>query len=567
MPNQTKSFAVDIYFFGPSERHDIVKALVGDYFRAKDHDTSDGSKDPDQASDDLSTMQGVVAAFRSLFPTSAEFETVEKAHEYLSQATSEDDEEMIDTLCCMSDNLMAAILKGHCIRAEADTPQSLLLDIEPFQHTVEEHEGGLLMSPWPFVSRIRFGLECELLKHITLLDLPGLSDANKTRVANAITHLRTCTHYMIVAHIGRATDDKFIRQHLSRGFQSRGSGRCTLVLTRADTMDESSDVVMTRKGQQMIDGFKAKIEELDKRKLELTHKIKKLQKGMQKYEAIEAKDAVAAEIRKTEAMIQEVRIKARSLNVSRQMATLYSDLTPDPVQLPVFCVGNAAYKKHQVGYALDDPSPPTLSVQGTNIPLLRQHLLRAPMEGQLNEMRNQVVRQIPAILSSCELYASKTHMARKDEIARIVTDPQLYYHSIVDSAFAMLKQDADRFVLSAIRSDELNWTADAQKLCDIWAKTYPTAAHFAMLKKDGTRKATKRVKAANWNAELVAINAAEVGQWFANFIPSIEVAQKQLVKEINQLATKMSEQIKCMCPQDLYGGAAANISQPIRRSL
>lgn len=490
-------------------------------------------------------MQGVVTAFRALFCTHPEFSSQEKAHDYLSQADSEDDGEVIDYLCTLSDNLMGSVLRSNCIRLEADTPQSLLLDIEPFQHTVEGHESGVVLSLWPFVSHIKFGMECELLKHVTLVDLPGLSDANKTRVANATAHLRTCTHYMVVAHIGRATDDKFIRQHLSRGFVTRGAGRAMLILTHADSMDEASEVVMTRIGQQQLDELQAKTLELEKRKLELNHKIKQLPRGMQKYEALEARDKLAKDLRVIANEHQEVRIRARSFNVTKQMESIYAELTPDPIKLACFCVGNLAYKKHQVGYALDDPSPPTLSVAGTQIPALRKYLLRAPMDGKLNETRNQIMVQIPAILGSCELYVAKTHMARKDEILRMVRDPQYNIHSIVDSVFDKLKADADASILSLFRLDEFAWTAEAQKLCHGWARAESTARHLALLKKDGVRKGTKKNKGVNWNNELIAINSAEIRQWFSNFNPCLEAAQKLIVKEVHGMATKMSNTIRC----------------------
>lgn len=429
---------------------------MADFYRAspKDHSASEGAKDPDQASEDLSTMQGVVTAFRALFTDEPEFSSVGKAYDLLAQAASEDDAAIVDFLCDLSNNLMAKLLRGNCIRVEADTPQSLLLEIEAFQHTVEEHEGQPIVSPWPFVSHIKFGMDCELLKHVTLVDLPELSDANKTRVANATAHLRTCTHYMIVAHIGRATDDKFVRQHLSRGFSTRGSGRATLVLTHADSIDEASEVVMIRKGQQSLDELTAKMEELESEKLELAHKIKKLPKGLQKYGAAEARDEVAKQIRGLQLKYQEVRIHMRSVNVSKQMTNIYADLTPDPVKLAVFCVDNAAYKKHQAGYTIDDPNPPTLSVAYTQIPKLRQHLQRAPMDGRLNETRNQVILQIPAILASCELYVAKTHMARKDEIGQIVHNPQYIVHSVVDAAFDRLKADAEREILQSFSAHE-----------------------------------------------------------------------------------------------------------------
>lgn len=482
LPNQSKTFAAEVYFFSQKERREIMKSLLADYYRAsgKDHEKSDGEKDAEQSVDDFATTQTVVTALRALFIEFPGFSTPAQIHAYLSEATSEDDGTILNELYTLSDQVIAQCLKGHTsVRVEAALPQSLLLQLAPYQYTVQER-GLPSPSLWPFVNHIQFGLDCELLKSVTLVDLPGLSDANKTRAATSTAHLRTCTHYMIVAEIGRATDDKFIREHLTKGFMTRGSGHTFLVLTHADTIDDATEIEMTRKGQQQLDACETKITELEQRKKDLNMRMRKTAKGMQYYQFMEDRDKTIVEMREMIAKHKELRIHNRSRNIVRLMQQMYADLTSDPIPLGVFCVGNAAYKKHQAGYGVDDPNPPTLSVKGTSIPDLRQHLLLAPAEGRLNETHNQSLIQLPVVKQSFALYAAKQHMARKEEIERIVLDPQRLVAGAIDVIFEELKAQFEVAVLEPFRADEFEWTSEAHDLCKSWQNSYATAKHLAI---------------------------------------------------------------------------------------
>lgn len=546
LPNQSKTFAAEVYFFSQEERYEIIRCLLADYFRAsgKDNDKSDGEKDADQSVDDFATTQTVVTSLRALFIGYSEFSTNAKVHDFLSQATSEDDSNILATLFELSDRVMAECLQGHpSIRVEAATPQNLLLQLAAYQYTVQER-GVPSPSLWPFVNHIKFGLECELLKSVTLIDLPGLSDANKTRAATSTAHLRTCTHYMVVAEIGRATDDKFIREHLQKGYVTRGSGNTILILTHADSIDDATEVEMTRKGQQQLDAYEAQIVELEKKKKDHIIKAKRTPKGMQQYEYMAIRDQAIAEIRETTGKHKELRIHARSRNICRFMQQIYEDLTSDSLKLAVYCVGNLAYKKHQAGYSMDDANPPTLSAEGTNIPLLRQHLFLTPAAGRLNETQNQVMVQLPVLTNACGLYASKTHMARKDEIERVVTDPQRMLGPYIDTIFQELRTSIESKLLDPFRDEEFEWVTEAQDLCVAWARGYTTAKHLAMLKNDGVQKGrTKGNSVVSWNGELININSEEIRGWARECLPSFQAATTSVHRDVTMLADRMLRKI------------------------
>ncbi|KAK3613663.1 hypothetical protein LTR56_027750 [Elasticomyces elasticus] len=447
---------------------------------------------------------------------------------FSASATSEDDEAILDTLWEWADALMVRVLGTNTtIIHEASTTQSLLWSLAPFQYTVEQRDGEPMVSPWPFVSYIRFGLDSELLKAgVVLCDLPGLSDANQTRVNNAMNHLRQCSHYMIISEVGRATDNQFIKTQLAKGCMTRGSGRTILVLTHCDNIDDGTEVYGTAKDYQSLSRLQEEIDKAEEKVKDMTAKMKSM-RGSKKYVFMHAKDQLVIQHRQNQNALLEQRINMRSKTIVAKMQEIYRGLTPDPVPLPVFCVGSAAYKKHQAGFSLNDPSAPCLSADGTGIPALRQHLLMAPGQAQVNEKTHTVQAQLPALLCSFNLYVMKTHMARKGEVEAMVAKPRPASATIVENLHFALNRALEDVVLEPFRNEESRWVEDARDLCKSWAKNNNTTQHLTLLKNNGFRKIKGRDAASiSWSAELISINAAEIRKLFLNFDPMLNQVPK-----------------------------------------
>ncbi|GIZ37008.1 hypothetical protein CKM354_000047100 [Cercospora kikuchii] len=545
-PDQEKLFAAQVFFFTQDEQHEIIRNLVSDYFRAcnKEEEAVEGPKNNEQAVEDFAIKRTVITAFRALFVKHNDFATISAADDFLSSATSEDDEHIVETLCDWADELMAECLTDQaCISVDAATTQTLLWHLAPYMTTVEERDGEPNPSLWPLVSHIKFGLDVPLLKHnITLVDLPGLSDANKTRVDNAMKHLQLCTHYMVVAEIGRADDDKFIRDALKRGHSTRGDSRTILVLTHADTIDDETEVKGTGKDFQTLKTLKSEMKELERKKAEIMLRMKRV-RGVDKFELSEQRDEIVIEIRRRAMQHRERRIRMRSHTVCRGMQDLYAELTSDPVKLPVFCVGNAAYKKHQAGYAVDEP--PTLSVDGTSIPALRKHLLLAPAEAKLNEARHLVATQLPTLLSCFKMYVSKTHLDRKDEVESVIIEPQTRIPSVVAEIFQGFNKQIEEEILDKIHDEEFNWACEAQDLLQGWAKSYSTQQHLALLKRYGHKKGRgKNAVDTSWTGELVSLRSANVRRFFDDFMRKVNDAPKDITKQLYRLLANAMTKIK-----------------------
>lgn len=442
------SYAAEIRFFSEEDRHLIIKSLVADYYHAR-------PKDGDQPIEDFAVMRTTIDAFRALFSTHKEFTTVKNAHEFLQQAQAPDDQSMVNLLCLWTDELMSSVLNGQDhVFAEASTTQSLLFDMARFCYTVQQGDGFRPPYPWPFVSFIKFGLDNRLLMHgISLLDVPGVSDTNVTRVRNAHTHLGRCTHGIVVAEISRAADEDSIRTQLTKGFLERGSGRTMLVFTHADEFSEGSEVKMTAKEKALLKELRQKETVLDEQVTQLSRRMKGL-KGILKYALMEEKEVVADQLRKAEAATQEFLILRRNQDIEAEWQNTYAELTRDPVPLPVFCVGNKAYRKHQTGYRNSDAYPPTLSVPATDVPKLREHMFLDPIKGMVNETAHIVSTQLPTLLSRFQLFASMTQVDREGGIEAVITKPRKAVLGLLDSIFKKLYAEIRTHILQPFEDEE-----------------------------------------------------------------------------------------------------------------
>lgn len=554
LPWQQKPFAAEIHLFNEEEREEIIKAFVANYYRACSKDDDDEPETNKATTvEEHATMKSVVDAFVALFNTKPEFADEAKAHKFLASAVSETDENIIDKLVQYSDEVVA---KGYRdgdqhVRQEESTPQSLLWQLAPFQHTVQLSRGQPMQCMWPFVNHIRFGGESNVLKNgIDLVDLPGLSDANQTRVQNANNHLRDCTHYMIVAEIGRAKDDKFIREHLQRSCKSRGPGRTILVLTHADRIDPSTEVFGSLEQEELLGTLQDELSALERKREDLEDRL--AQEDSHSMTLERELRTCRAEYQEKESQRQELRIEMRSAEITEEIRKQYQDLTHDPSPLPVFCVGNEAYKKHQAGYRVNDRNAPALSVEGTRIPALRRYLLLAPGHGKLNDARHQALVQIPTAIKCASLYAHRIHMARKDVIEKIVVEPFAHTDTFVNAAFDWAKGQVETHILAQWRSQERDFSARARDLCKTWARL-DTGTKLGLYNRNGHRKGSgakvkdksKKKETISWNGELVQMKSKEICKWFENFEGATCSMAKQIRRALNLLFNNMGSDIEC----------------------
>lgn len=460
---------------------------------------------------------------------------------FLKQAKSENDEKILGLLVEWADELVQSLLDGQdCLTIESATADDLLWKLQPFTYELGGSDGQGVVSPWPLVSVIDFGFQHPLLDEgIVFVDSPGLSDANAARSQNAVKHHRLCTHKIAVAEIGRAEADAALRKNLELGYRTRGSGNTILVLTHGDHIDPDTEVTGTPLEKKRVARLDAEIKDLRaQKKIKGNERIKASAEDREDID--DMLKSISAEMKKLSEERDCCKLEMRNRKVVTEMQKIYRGLTRDPKQLFATAVGNQVYSKYQAGFTADEK--PLMSVQQTNIPALRHRLYTMPTEGNYNETLYTAEIQLPALVNSFSLYCSQQHMARKSEIEKILLEPKTEVTRIVKASCTRLLSKVSDTILLQIQGFEGEWTAEARKLCRIWAKRHNGS--LQILKKHGYQKANKRSEGMDWNAELVGIGEDTLDEAFREFLKDPFLWGDTLLADLGNLSDGARDKIK-----------------------
>lgn len=182
MLDQTKPYAAEVHFYGQEERSALIRALLRSYLEAlstANKDAMEGKRDVSHEVHDHEVKRATIDAFMALLLKHQDFSTREKTELFLARADTEGEDEIGDEICDLTEDLMREVLHDNeYVFLQGSTSQSLQYKLSRYRRTFEE-KGKQLVSFWPLVSHIKFGLNNRLLHNISILDLPGITDPNK----------------------------------------------------------------------------------------------------------------------------------------------------------------------------------------------------------------------------------------------------------------------------------------------------------------------------------------------------------------------------------------------------
>lgn len=530
--DQNHPFAAKVYFFNSDEIRSIIKSLIGRYFKAMGRGNADDDENDngEGEGEDFSEKHNVLQAMMPIFCDQPEFQSNESATRYLETLQSEDDEMMLDQLCNWADNVKDAHLKSNdFVLVAASTADQLIGSLQPYTCTVDDEYGHGLTSPWPLVRMIDFGLNIPILNGgVILVDSPGISDANTIRAANAKSQHQKCSHKIHVAQVGRARDDKSIRQAMADTYKWRGSQNSILVLTCGDVVDQETRVIGSELSKRMEKSLKDQVKELMLRKDNLTSNFKTACIE-ERFAIDEELESFRPKLHKLSLELDACRAKMRNEHTKFSIQRSYKQMTGDRRLLPVHVVANEAWSTHQTGYYENDA--PIFSVEETGLPALRTKLYEMPAEGKLNDILHLAEHQLPRLINSFEAYCSRTHIARKGEIQEIILQPKKEWAGIQQRTIEKLKEEVQRTILQPMKDDEEQWNRKARRLCKEWGTKY-YKKNLYLLKNEGFQTGRKKTdKPIDWNTELIAINKTDLEECFKELDPLLKPCYDQMWEE------------------------------------
>ena len=513
--DQNSPFAAKVYFFNSDEIKAILRSLIARYYRAKGKgdDSDDDDEDRDDDGPDFNEKSTVLEAMMPLFCDQVEFETLDSAMKFLETIQSEDDEVVLDQLTNWADAVKESHLKGNdFVQVAASTAAQLIGYLVPYSATILRELGRGRTQPWPLIRRIDFGLDIPILNDgVILVDSPGITDANSIRAANAKKAHRKCSHKIHVANVGRATDDRSLRNAMADNYKWTGSQNSILVLTHGEEIDDETEVEGSKILKQMERNLRIQVDDLLLRKDKLTTSMK-MAIAVERLAIKEELNNIRPKLAQLSRELETCRIKMRNEYTKLSIQSKYKQLTGDKRPLPVFVVANELWNIHRGGHYEDEK--PMLTVKDTGLPALRTKLYEMPAQGKLNDTLNLAEHQLPRLINSFEAFCSRAYISRKGEIEEIILHPKKEWAEVQSRTVEALKGEVKRVILNPMRADEDQWIRKAHRLCNQWGTKY-FSKHLQMLKKQGFQAGRRKNDPdVDWNSELLSINRDDLEEYF-----------------------------------------------------
>jgi hypothetical protein len=413
----------EVFFFSRQACVDQVKDHFAVYYN---HHTK--SDDMDEEDLELSRLNSNTAltVFMALFQGHREFYDETAAEEFLQTASSIDDQNVVYRLIGWTEDVLDELLSDDTNDEQtclgADTVPALKRMVEPFTKTVEypSFEGTTLQcSPWPLVKKVRFSFESRVLKqNIVIGDCPGITDKNRLRVESTRRYLQECDITIVVCRIDRANDQASLFNNINDAYRRGRSGGVIVVCTRSDDIN--------LKGKQSFpstiaeEQINARVDEeeimVKERLAEVRISLKKGLKGKleERLRLQRRKERYEWKSQELQRQRLEARVNARIRHVRDGVSRQYHQDTKDPAPLAMFCVSNTVYMSHVVGFP--KTSPPSLTLLGTCIPQLRNHIFSIPSNGRFRSLWHHCHTSLETALNTVEISCSTTKLKRKEDL-------------------------------------------------------------------------------------------------------------------------------------------------------
>jgi GTPase SAR1 family protein len=309
-------------------------------------------------------------------------------------------------------------------------------------------------SVWHLVDSVRiYGAFDVLASHaVSLVDIPGFGDANKTRTRRTEEYIRAADVVVLVADIKRAADDQVMRDYFAKFLRKMiridGSMESlVIVLTGADVrINEDQLHYLDAKQRHVIQEMCQAIDRLNDSLVELQNSsIDWKTIATMSHDMATIRDYIERQQRKEEITIQLRTAQAakntyiahqRSEYVREAFLHLYhqvyysirkQDTAGEPPPLPIFCVGSTDFnqllgvnEQHRAPLVFTDP-------EDTGIPQLCRHIH--------DFGRRNIFSDINALVQRCTVL----HKETKSIFFSVKRDPNTAYEDAARGLVERLK--------------------------------------------------------------------------------------------------------------------------------
>ncbi|CAC5380156.1 unnamed protein product [Mytilus coruscus] len=396
---------------------------------------------------------------------------------------------------------------GTMENLKSNTLQEFSCDIEKYIVSTKEEEKHL----WPIIKSVTIRIP-NFFTGCTLVDLPGVGDANAARDRIAQEHLENCSNILVVAEVHRAFSSKIAKELMGESFRRQlfmdgnySSDNIAFVCTKNDHLNctELTRELKLDKNAEMMS---------------LKNESEKLKKALNATVPGNERFQIEKDLSQTHQAMKVICGKARSEKARKQLKEDYKSGLRDMKRfakqgidkddeddedddednndesadsLRVFCVSSNDY---QCLKEINEPPTVFDNVEDTEIPKLRKWI-KEMGERKKQAATEHLMFNLAFFLNDIKNYLTENDVQFKDDSEIVKSEVEKVCKELQQEL-----QNTSRIIwLKGVKSAE----ETAVAVCKRWEELYKWQTYKAAVNRHGVYK-SKSVGEINFNYQLVS---------------------------------------------------------------
>ncbi|KAK4963177.1 hypothetical protein LTR10_000805 [Elasticomyces elasticus] len=535
---QSKNYGAIIEYYSMPDIRDLLLEYVDHFILVAFHSDDQW----DQETRQMFHKRAVTAinTLHLLFCDLEDFSTRQAAKAFLAKDYQEESNKAIEIMLqsCQQKLKSKTIHEGaYSECCQESSRAKLRAAIDPL---IGAKSTGNEPALWPLIKQVNIGVSgSRCLAAITIVDLPGTSDMNETRVKATRRCVKTCQYIWVVAPVQRIVDDGTTFDTVHR-YGKLFQGRIAVICTKSDADVEPRLVsYLESKGQDMqsYHDLTPEQKDLKKRIRALNTEIKRERKKKTKQTKVkmldtqgkeEERDALEKQHRAVEQRRFGIIVKARNQWAIEGIRNALDDYLPAGISLTVLCISNLHYAAIKAGRSLRGLR---LSPEDTGVPALRAYALTLPAPGLLRTLDTYCNHTLNVFMKGIQLWVKTTHVERRAELLDIARLPLNKLETRVESRMKAFETGIKEHLVDLLHENFGATRAAAVAVLDEKRKKHPSTIR-AFIRKYGNHT-TGLCPQEAWNEHFMTAITDFVDQHWEAF----EAGRTQITDELmNALA-------------------------------
>jgi len=507
-PGQTLDFAASFSYLKPEGVKRQLRETIKDYntfaFEVEydwDEETRMSAK---------RAHANALRVLRTLFSDNPRFASKNATVGYMKTMYTQQDSLLDELATSCERKLKHTVIRDYTTYHEAKTLAKLRNRIDPLMNSTGTFDEPSL---WPLLRHVTIGVRnSRVLDKVTLVDLPGISDTNQSRVELTYEFIRSCNYIWIVAPIGRVVDDATVFQLLSRYGKVSSKGMLCVICTHSDDgiiAQENKLVNMFKQEDQDVEPFVVLSDRMKAKKSEITAlkaqiakvQKKKMRATKQQMLDVREEEQRIKDLTREFAQLESERfaflVQTRNAMVTEQLQDAMQSHLPVDHVLEVHCISNS----HYAALNRNGIRGPRLTAETTGIPRLRANTIALMAPQLLTTLEKYITFEVKSMLGDLDVLLSTASTDRRVEVLALADQPRVKLRAMVDARISSHARNIETMAEGTLQPAMPEASRAALEQLAKKERKHPSTV-MAFIRKDGNHQ-TKLCPKESWNENFM----------------------------------------------------------------